>query len=115
MKLKTVRSAVLSSLFASQVLGKIIPAANKRDDDSNSKFVKLPFHKLYGDSLENVGSDKKPEVRLLKRADGYEEMDSITIITTLLCYCYAFHPLLYKLYVVLRVLIFHFSAWNTPF
>lgn len=74
MKLKTVRSAVLSSLFASQVLGKIIPAANKRDDDSNSKFVKLPFHKLYGDSLENVGSDKKPEVRLLKRADGYEEI-----------------------------------------
>lgn len=74
MKLAIARSAVLSSLFASQVLGKIIPAANKRDDDSNSKFVTLPFHKLYGDSLENVGSGKKPEVRLLKRADGYEEI-----------------------------------------
>ncbi|CAI4046102.1 aspartyl protease SKDI_12G1680 [Saccharomyces kudriavzevii IFO 1802] len=74
MKLTTVRSAVLSSLFALQTLAKIIPAASKRDDDSNSKFVKLPFHKLYGDTRDDVGTDKKPEVRLLKRADGYEEI-----------------------------------------
>ncbi|CAI4035051.1 hypothetical protein SMKI_12G1890 [Saccharomyces mikatae IFO 1815] len=77
MRLATVRSAVLSSLFALQVLAKIIPVASKRDnddDDSNSKFVKLPFHKLYGDSLDNVGRDKKPEAHLFKRADGYEEI-----------------------------------------
>ncbi|QID86715.1 Aspartyl protease [Saccharomyces pastorianus] len=76
MRLATIRSALLPSLFASQALAKIIPVADNRDDgdDTGSKYVKLSFDKLYGDSLENAGSDKTLEVRLLKRDDGYEEI-----------------------------------------
>ncbi|CAI4047501.1 hypothetical protein SUVZ_12G1730 [Saccharomyces uvarum] len=78
MRLATIRSALLSALFASQTLAKIIPTANNRLDgdaeDTNSKFVKLPFDKFYGDSLDTADKDKKPEVRLFKRANGYEEI-----------------------------------------
>lgn len=47
MRLATIRSALLSSLFASQTLAKLIPVATDGDGgDTGSKFVKLSFDKL---------------------------------------------------------------------
>lgn len=66
-----------STIISAGVLAGHLVHAASDEDTAPSKFVHLSFDKLYGSSYETASKRNRPQARLRKRTNGYEEIEII--------------------------------------